>query len=200
MSKRLCLFILMIVVAVSGCGVMKNVKKDIPIEDMDQLREEYIGKYAWTRSLLIDLKGGGIIDRDVKVNITGLDMHMNGAVTIRGPGRKRIRHGLNLERPVTMEIYQEKMNRLFWFKKPEYRYRMNLRKYGKKTAKSIFNHELFKGMKRLAAIESWGHPDEMKSTELGGILEEQWIFKDPRQKTKKRYVWLRDGLVDKWEE
>ncbi|UCF05116.1 MAG: hypothetical protein JSV33_14525 [bacterium] len=200
MGKRTCLFALILIVVLAGCKVIDNIRKDIPIHDMDSLKDHYSGRTAWTRSLLIDSKGGGIIDRDTKVMIVGLDMHWSGAVTVKGPGRKRIRHHLNLERPITKEIFEEKMGRLFWFKKPEYRYRMNLRRYGKKTAKAIFNHEIFKGMKRQAALESWGYPDEMKSTELGGVLEEQWIFKDPRQQTKKRYVWLRDGLVDKYEE
>ena len=140
------------------------------------------------------------IDRDVKVEIVALDMHWNGAVTVEGPDRRRIRHGLGLERPLTKEAFEEKLNRLFWFKHPDYRYRMNLRKYGKKTAKAVYNHELFKGMKREAALESWGFPDEMNSNEVSGGLQEQWIYRDPRQTGKKRYIYIANGLVDNWEE
>ncbi len=200
MVKRSILLALGLILVLQGCNVVDKVVKDIPIQEMDKLNSKYMGKTAWTRALLIDLGPGGIIDRDIKVKIVGLDMHWKGAVTVEGPKRRRIRHGLNLERPATMEAFEMSMNRLFWFKKPEYRYRMNLRKYGKKMAKAIYNHEIFKGMKRAAALESWGYPEEMKSNELGGVLDEQWIYIDPTQKIRKRYLWLRDGLVDKWEE
>jgi hypothetical protein len=194
------LFVFGAVIILSGCKSVQRVKYDIPIEERDKLKEEYIGKKAWTRSLLIDLGDEGIIDRDTEVKIVDLDMHWQGAVMVQGPKRKKITHGLLLERPLTKEIYDEKLHRLFWFDKPEKRYRMDLRKYGKKTAKAIFNHELFKGMKRDAALSSWGYPDEINSTELGGSLEEQWIYLDPRQKGKKRYIYIRDGLVSSWEE
>ena len=200
MGKRSIILSLIMVIALSGCTLKQKVVKDIPIEEMDQLKEEYQGKTAWTRALLIDIGPEGFIDRDVKVKIVGLDMHWNGAVTVEGADRRRITHALDLERPLTKAAFDEKMNRLFWFKHPDYRYRMNLRKYGKKTAKSIYNHELFKGMKRDAALESWGFPDEMNSTDVGGRLQEQWIYRDPRQKGKKRYIYITDGLVDNWEE
>jgi len=201
MRSTLSILACVTVLAVSGCGAVdKVVKKDIPIQELDKLEDTYVGRTAWTRSLLIDLGPEGVIDRDVQIKIVSLDLHWNGAVTVEGPGRRRIRHGLELERPLTMQSIEEKLNRLFWFHNPEYRYRMNLRTYGKKTAKAIFEHQLFKGMKREAGIESWGFPDEMKSIELGGSIQEQWIYKDIRQKTKKRYVYVTDGLIDKWEE
>jgi hypothetical protein len=200
MVTRVSMLALFIVLVLGGCNVVNKVVRDIPIQEADQLEKTYVGREAWTRSLLIDLGPGGVIDRDTKVKIVDLDLHWSGSVTVEGPNRHRITHGLNLERPLTMQAVEEKMDRLFWFTKPEYRYRMNLRKYGKKTAKAIFDHELFKGMKREAALESWGYPDELKSVDLSGKLEEQWIYKDVRQKTKKRYVYIIDGLVDSWEE
>lgn len=200
MTKRCILATLILVFVFSGCNIFNRVVKDIPIQEMDDLREKYIGRAAWTRSLIIDLKSQDIIDRDIQVEIVDLDMHWNGAVTVKGPKRRRITHGLGLERPLTKMAVEEGLTKLFWFRKPEYRYRMDLRQYGKRTAKAIYNHELFKGMKRDAALESWGFPDEVKSNEIGGVLEEQWIFKDPRVRTKKRYVFIRDGLVDAWED
>jgi hypothetical protein len=200
MGKRSIILALVAVFAFGGCNVVNKVVMDIPIEDMDSLEEEYAGRTAWTRALLVDLGPEGIIDRDVKVRIVSLDMHWSGAVTVEGPNRRRIRHGLDLERPLTKEAFEGQLNQLFWFKQPDYRYRMNLRKYGKKTAKAIYNHELFKGMKREAALESWGFPDEMNSNEVSGILQEQWIYRDPRQKGKKRYIYITNGLVDNWEE
>ena len=200
MGKRSIVLALVAVVAFSGCAVKNNIVKDIPIEEMDQLNEEYLGKTAWTRSLLLDIGPEGFIDRDVEVKIIGLDLHWSGAVTVEGPDRRRLRQALDLERPLTMGAFEEKMKRLFWFKHPDYRYRMNLRSYGKKTAKAVYNHELFKGMKREAALESWGFPDEMNSTDVGERLQEQWIYRDPRQKGKKRYIYVTDGLVDSWEE
>ena len=200
MGKRSIVLALVAFITLAGCAVKDNIVKDIPIEEMDQLNEEYMGKTAWTRSLLIDIGPEGFIDRDVKVKIVGIDLHWNGAVTVEGPDRRRLSQALELERPLTKAAFEEKMKRLFWFKHHDYRYRMNLRKYGKKTAKAIYNHELFKGMKRGAALESWGFSDEMNSNDVGGRLQEQWIYRDPRQKGKKRYIYITDGLVDSWEE
>ncbi len=200
MGKRSIVLALIAVIAFYGCAAKNIIGKDIPIEEMDQLNEEYLGKTAWTRSLLLDIGPEGFIDRDVEIKIVGLDLHWSGAVTVEGPDRRRLRQALDLERPLTMSAFEEKMKRLFWFKHPDYRYRMNLRSYGKKTAKAIYNHELFKGMKRDAALESWGFPDEMNSTDVGERLQEQWIYRDPRQKGKKRYLYITDGLVDSWEE
>ena len=200
MGRRSIVLALAAFITLSGCAIKNNIVKDIPIEEMDQLNEEYMGKTAWTRDLLIDIGPEGFIDRDVKVKIVGIDLHWNGAVTVEGPNRRRISQALELERPLTKAAFEEKMKRFFWFEHPDYRYRMNLRKYGKKTAKAIYNHELFKGMKRTAALESWGFSDEMNSNDIGGRLQEQWIYRDPRQKGKKRYISITDGLVDSWEE
>jgi hypothetical protein len=200
MGKRSIVLALVAFITLYGCAVKDKIVKDIPIEEMDQLNEEYMGKTAWTRSLLIDMGPEGFIDRDVKVKIVGIELHWNGAVTVERPDRRRLSHALELERPLTKAAFEEKMKRLFWFAHPDYRYRMNLRNYGKKTAKAIYNHELFKGMKRRAALESWGFSDEMNSNDVGGRLQEQWIYRDPRQKGKKRYIYITDGLVDSWEE
>lgn len=188
------------VLLLSGCGAVNTQIKDIPIEQMDSLRDEYVGRKAWTRALLIDIAEGGVIDRDQEVEIVSLDLHWNGAVGVKGSNNKVIRHAMNISRPLTAEKYKDSLSRLFWFKKPDYRYRMNLRSFGKRTAKAIYNHELFRGMIREAALESWGFPDEMKQNDIGGVSSEQWIYKDPRERNKKRYVWIIDGEVDKWEE
>jgi hypothetical protein len=199
-GKKLTFILLAMILAFSGCGVKERVIRDIPVEEEDALLDKYVGKRAWTRTLLIDLGPEGIIDRDTEVKIVDLEFHWAGAVTVKAPNNRKVTHSLDLERPLTAEAVEQKLDRLFWFDKPEYRYRMNLRKYGKKTAKAIYQHELFKGMKREAALESWGYPDEMNSNEMGGALEEQWIYKDPRQQGKKRYLYIRDGLVVNWEE
>jgi hypothetical protein len=192
----LCAFLL-----VASCGAYhKTIEKDLPIEEMDRLNEKYVGRTAWTRALIVDVKQNGIIDRGTKVEIVELDLHWGTAVGVRAPNNRKYRHVLNLERPVTAEAFEQMMDKLFWYEKPDKRYRMNLREYGKRTARAIRDSELFKGMKREAAIESWGWPDEMLSNDIGNVLSEQWIYKDPRQRTKKKYIWLIDGLVDKWEE
>ena len=200
MVTRYSILALLIVCVFAGCNVVNKVVKDIPIEDMDKLDQTYVGREAWTRALLIDLGPEGVIDRDTKVKLVSLDMHWTGSVTVRGPNKRNITHGLYLERPLTMVSVEEKLNKLFFFTQPEYRYRMNLRTYGKKTAKAIFDRQLFKGMKREAALDSWGYPDEMKSVELSGNNQEQWIYKDVRQKNKKRYIYIVEGQVDTWEE
>lgn len=201
MGMRFSVLALCLVCALAGCSTVdKVVKKDLGIEEIDNLQHTYVGRTAWTRALLIDLGPEGVIDRDVQIRIIALDLHWNGAITVEGPGRRRITHGLGIERPLTVQAVEQKLNRLLWFQNPEYRYRMNLRKYGKKTAKAIFEHQLFKGMKRDAALESWGYPDDMKSSDIAGTLQEQWIYLDVRQKAKKRYVYLIDGVVDSFEE
>ena len=201
MMKRSLLSLLVATMIFGGCTFYnKVIDKDLPIEQMDALSEEYTGRRAWTRSLLVDLGVEGVIDRDVEVTIVDIDFHWSGAVTVQGPGRDKIRHGLDIERPITIEKFNARMNRLFWFEKPDKRYRMNLRKYGKRTAKAIYNHELFKDMSKDAALESWGYPDEMNEREISGSVQEQWIYKDPRQNNKKRYIYIVDGNVDRWEE
>jgi hypothetical protein len=200
MIKRFIVITLAMLFMFSGCKVVNNLKKDIPIQEMDALEQEYLGRTAWTRALMVDLnRPDVIIDRDTQIEIIALDMHWTGAVTVRGPDRKKITHGLNVKRPMDREKFEQNLSQIFWFKKPTYRYRMDLRTYGKRTAKAIFNHELFKGMKRGAALDSWGYPDEMKENEMGGVLNEQWIYFDPRL-NKKRYIWFIGGAVDKWAE
>ncbi|MBN2184270.1 MAG: hypothetical protein JW746_02980 [Candidatus Krumholzibacteriota bacterium] len=207
-TKRYVSLALLFVLVFAGCKVVDTQKKDLALQEMDALEEKYVGKKAWTRSLLVNIETDKrvdqqsitIIDRDVEVKVLDLDMHWNGAVTVKGPDRKVVRHALNVERPMTIESYEEALSRALWFKKPEYRYRMNLRKYGKKMAKAIANHELFKGMDMGAALESWGYPNDRNQNEIGGIMQEQWIYKDPRDRTKKRFIYLKDGLVDSWDE
>ncbi len=200
-GKKFILPAVCMLLIVSGCGAyQKTINKDIPIEEMDRLNEEYIGRTAWTRALVVDIKQTGIIDRGTEIEIVELDLHWGTAVGVRGPNNRNYRHALNLDRPVTAEVFEQAMDRLFWYDKPEKRYRMNLREYGKRTARAIRDNELFKGMHREAAIESWGWPDEMLSNNIGNEISEQWIYRDPRQRTRKKYIWLRDGIVDKWEE
>ncbi len=195
MLPALCMLLL-----VSGCGAYKTVDKDIALEEMDRLNEKYVGRTAWTRALIVDIKQTGVIDRGIEVKIVELDLHWGTAVGVKGSNKRKYRHALNIDRPVTEEAFEKAMNKLFWYDKPEKRYRMDLREYGKRTARAVRDNELFKGMQRQAAINSWGWPDEMLSNDIGNVLSEQWIYKDPRQRTKKRYVWLVDGIVDKWEE
>lgn len=207
-KKRYVSLALLLVMVFSGCKVIDTQVKDLSLQEMDSLEEKYIGGKAWTRSLLINIETDTrvdresilIIDRDIEVKVIDLDMHWNGAVTVKGPGRKIVRHALNIERPVTIEAYEEALSRALWFKKPDYRYRMNLRKFGKKMAKAIANHELYKGMRMEAALESWGFPNDRNKNEIGNVLQEQWVYKDPRDKTKKRYIFFKDSIVDNWDE
>ncbi|MBN2070224.1 MAG: hypothetical protein JW814_02115 [Candidatus Krumholzibacteriota bacterium] len=208
-DKKKCISIALLLLFIfSGCKVVETQLKDLSLEEMDALEEKYIGKTAWTRSLLINIENNTrteqrevrVIDRDIEVKVIALDMHWGGAVTVKGPKRSVVRHALNIERPVTMESFEEALGRALWFKNPEYRYRMDLRKFGKKTAKAIANHELYKGMQIDAALESWGYPDDRNTSEIGGVAQEQWIYKDPRDRTKKRFVYFQDSLVASWDE
>ena len=204
-SAKFILSVLCFVLVISGCNfwgkaVNTMVTKDLGVDEIDELEEKYVGRRAWTRALIIDLGEHGIIDRGVEVQLVEIDTHWGGAIGVRGPNNRKFRHALNLERPVTKDVFEQALERIFWFESPERRYRANLRLFGKRTARSIRDNEVFKGMKREAVIESWGHPDEIRPVDIGNVLTEQFIYRDPHQPTKRRYVIVVDGIVDSWEE
>jgi hypothetical protein len=189
-----------VVLVFSGCRAVNLVKKDLPIQDMDYLQEKYLGRTAWTKTYLVDIGQNGVIEQDTKVEIVELDMHWTGALGVKAPNNLKYRHALNLERPVTREKFEEAINRLLWFEGPSKRYRENLWKYGIETAKAIFNHELIKGMSKDAALESWGPPDKVDVSDIGGVNQEQWIYRDPRDVTGKSYIFFENDVVSDWTE
>jgi hypothetical protein len=181
-----------------GCSTVKHaVIKDIPIEKQKALLEEYKNRKAWTRVILEDLSQRGVIQRDTKVEIVDLDFHMNGSVTVRGPKRKKVVHGLNVERPLSVEKIENRLAEIFWFKSPMLRQVDYIRTWGKKTGRAIRNHEVFVGMAAEAARESWGIPTEIISHEIGGQTEEQWIY---RVGNRSKYIYIVNGKINKWED
>jgi hypothetical protein len=199
-DKRMLILFLVTAMMLGGCRAVNLIKKDMPIEDMDYLEEKYLGRTGWTKSYLVDMGQNGVLEQDTKVEIVELDMHWNGAVGVKAPDNHKYRHALELERPVTREKFEDAINRLLWFQSPEKRYRENLWEYGKELAKAILNHELLKGMNKDAALESWGPPDKIERNEIGGVDQEQWIYRDPRDDTSKSYIVFEDGLVAEWSE
>ena len=182
-----------------GCSQVKNqVMKDIPIEDENLVLEKYKDRSAWTRSILEDVGDGGSVQRDVKVKIIDVNMRFKGAVTIQSvKKRKKIVYSLDIERPLTVEKIDTKMDDIFWFKDPVLRQVDYIRKWGKKTAQAIRDHEVFVGMVAPAAEESWGVPDKKNINEVGGKKNEQWVY--PVGKRSK-YIYIIDGKVSKWED
>ncbi|UCG51967.1 MAG: hypothetical protein JSW58_17690 [Candidatus Latescibacterota bacterium] len=196
-----------------GCSKVKKVKKinqmivkDIRLEELLTLLEKYQGTHAWTRGIIEDLTERvetqgepkkRVILRDSKVTIVDLTFSFNGAVTVDDPKGRRIIAALDVERPLSVEKIEYRLNEIFWFKDPTLRHVDYIRKWGKKTARAVVNHEVFVGMPSDAAIESWGIPDEVRVSEIGSEKEEQWVYKEAK---RSKYIYVIDGKVGRWEE
>jgi hypothetical protein len=139
-----------------------------------------------------------VIPRDTKVTIIDLNLVYSGAVTVDDPKGKRVVVALNCERPLTTEIIETRLGRVFWFDDPTIRHVDYIRKWGKKTARSVVNHEVFAGMPAEAAQESWGIPDEITvSGEVASEKEERWSYKEGKRVKK---IFILGGVVGRWEE
>jgi hypothetical protein len=197
--KRLLKILPLVALAATACSTYKKVVvKDIPLEEQKYIKDTYIGRTAWSRGVIEDLGEGGSLPRDSKVKIVDIGMQYNGSITVQTPNRKKkIVHGLELERPLTKEKIDDKMNHLFWFKDPTMRQVDYIRKWGKKTARAIMDHEVFVGMTAEAAIESWGFPVKTTVNEIAGKRTEQWVY--PAGK-KNNYIYIIDGKVSKWDD
>jgi hypothetical protein len=197
-----------------GCSKVKSVNqvkslvvKEIALEDQLVLSEKYKGRSAWTRGMLEDLAERvdsptepkkKVIPRDTKVTIIDLNLVYSGAVTVDDPKGKRVVVALNCERPLTTEIIETRLGRVFWFDDPTIRHVDYIRKWGKKTARSVVNHEVFAGMPAEAAQESWGIPDEITvSGEVASEREERWSYKEGKRVKK---IFIIGGVVGRWEE
>lgn len=190
--------ILLLILVLFSCSSVKHViVKDIPLQDQEALLEKYKNRKAWTRIILEDLSQRGTVQRDTKVRIIDMDFHMNGSVTVHGPKKKKVVHGLEIERPLTVEKIDNKMAEIFWFKSPMLRQVDYIRKWGKKTGRAIRNHEVFIGMSGDAALESWGIPTETKVFEIGGQKEEQWIYKVGN---RNKYIYIVNNSITRWED
>lgn len=199
-SKQFTVLLLLAAIVFSGCNIWNLVTRDMPIEDMDTLKDKYLGEEAWTKSYIVDTGQNGVIEQDKKVKIVELDLHWSGALGVRGPDGRKYRHALNLERPLTKDKYEQAVHELLWFESPKKRYRDNLWKYGKEISGAILNHELMEGMSQEAALESWGPPAEKDSVNIGGSLQVQWKYIDPRNVKEKPYIVFVDGKVTEWQE
>lgn len=196
---RKLLLIVPLVLAIAACTTVKKVVvKDIAIEDQEALQKEFDDRSAWTRGVLEDIGEGGSVPRDTKVKIVELGLFYTGSVTVETMGKRdKITHALNLERPLTPEKIREKMHELFWFKDPVLRHVDYIRKWGSKTARAIVDHEVFVGMTAEAALESWGVPASKNVNEIGGKVNEQWVYPSGK---RNKYIYIIDGKVSKWED
>jgi hypothetical protein len=166
--KRLVYLLFATIVATSCSSVKKVVVKDIPLQEQEQVLDKYKDHMVWTRVTVHDMGDGGSVPRDEKVQIVDVAMHYKGSVTIQTLKRKnKIVQGLELERPLTPEKIDGRLKELFWFDDPTIRQVKFIRKYGKKTAQAIMDHQLFAGMPADAA-ELW----------LGGDAIHWDVFRD----------------------
>ncbi len=196
--KRWMLIAALAAVATGCSGVKQVVVKDIPLEQQKALLEKYRGRSAWCRTVLEDMGEGGSVPRDSKVRIVDIGMVYQGTVTVETLRRKnRIVQSLDIERPLTVEKIETRLGQLFWFKDPILRHVDYIRRWGKKVARSVMEHQVFIGMPAEAALESWGYPAKRNVNEIGGKREEQWVY--PAGKRNK-YIYVRDGKVFKWDE
>ena len=195
--------LLWVVVALTvvSCSSVKNVVvKDLPLEEQEQVLAEYKDRIVWTRTVIRDLGDHGSIPRDEKVKIVDVAMVYNGSVSVQTMKRKnRIVQGLEIERPLNKAKIDTKLAELFWFDDPTIRQVAFIRKYGKKTARAIMEHELFAGMSADAALESWGVPMNKQVNELQGTMNERWIYPTGTPK-KTKALDLKDGKVVRWDE
>ncbi|MDH3198644.1 MAG: hypothetical protein OEO21_10435 [Candidatus Krumholzibacteria bacterium] len=186
-------------IAANGCSTVKQVVvKDIPLEEQKLIHDTYKDRTAWTRGVLEDMGEGGSIPRDEKIQIAVIGLHYSGSVTVRTlKKRNKVTQALELERPLSKEKIDAKMEELFWFVDPTLRQVAYIRKWGKKTAQAIVDHEVFVGMTAEATVESWGFPAKRNINDIGGKREEQWIY--PAGKRSK-YVYIIDNKVSKWDD
>jgi hypothetical protein len=194
-------WVLAAVVAASGCSsVKKVVVKDIPLEEQERILGEYKDRIVWTRLVIADLGDAVAVPRDEKVRIVDVGMHYRGSVTIQTLKKKnKVVHGLDLDRPLNKEKIDARLADLFWFDDPTTRHVAFIRKYGKKTAKAIMEHEVFAGMTADAAEASWGPPARKQVTELQGVVNERWIYPTGAP-NKTKSLDLKDGKVFRWDE
>jgi len=188
-------------VATAACSKVKSVVvKDVPLEEQEVIHKEYKDRYVWTRSVIDDMGEGGSIPRDEKVKIVDIGLVMNGSVTLETLKKKnRIVHGLEIERPLNKAKIDARLAELLFFEDPTLRHVGYIRKYGKKTATAIMDHELYAGMQAEAVIESWGPPARKVVSEASGAVTEQWAYPTPNA-SRSRYVYLKNGKVEKWDE
>ena len=214
MLKNVVLAVVMVIFTFAGvgCGTLGKVTKvksvvvkDLPIEQQLALFEKYRGRHAWTRGVMEDMtervEGGEprkqVISRDTKVTIIDVNLVYTGTVTVDDPKGKRIVAPLKCERPLTTEKVETRLGELFWFDDPTIRHVSYIRKWGKDAAQRVMNHEVYAGMPAEAARESWGIPDEVKSSEIRGEQEVQWVYK---QGKRNKYIFLVRDVVGRWEE
>lgn len=209
--RKFLIAVMALSVVFTGCGKIKTsrikraITKDIALEDQLMMLDKYVGTVAWTRVTLEDLTEREtpgepkkkIVPRDTKVTIVDLNFAYSGAVTVDDPKRRKIVTGLEIEGPLSVEKMEARLADIMWFKSPMLRHVDYIRMWGKRTARAVVNHEVFIGMPREAALESWGIPHKINTNEIGGKNEEQWVYKEP---LKSRYIYVIDGKVSKWED
>jgi hypothetical protein len=193
-------WILAIALTLTACSSVKNVVvKDIPLEEQQDILKEYKNRIVWTRVTLQDLGEGGSLPLDTKVRIIDVVMTHEGSVTVETLKKKnKVRQTLGIERPLNREKIDEAMAGLFWFEDPVLRHVAYIRKYGKKTARAIMDHEVFVGMSQEAALESWGTPARVNTREISGQINEQWIY--PTGSSKSKYIYVSGGKILRWED
>jgi hypothetical protein len=133
------------------------------------------------------LLGGGLYAVFSLVDVVGRNVSKS----------RRIVSALGCERPLTPEKIETRLNEIFWFDDPTIRQVSYIRKWGKKTARSVVSHEVFAGMPSEAARESWGIPTEVIVSDVGSEKEERWKYKEGK---RTKYIFIIGGVVGRFEE
>jgi hypothetical protein len=210
--KRTLLVVGVLAASLTACSKIKTsdvkgvIVKDVPLEDQLSLREKYIGRIAWARMSLEDLTEKEpvpgearkrTVPLDGKITIVDLNFAFKGSVTMEDHKHRKIVIGLNVERPLAAKKMEARLTDIMWFKDPMLRHVEYIRRWGTKTARAVVSHEVFVGMPAEAALEAWGLPATVDTSQVGDIKGERWVYK---QTLKNKHIYISEGKVTKWED
>jgi len=166
-------------VALAGASAcMSNYSTDIPVNYQSVLAEKYVGRQAWTRTTLQDEKKNIRVEQDQEVTILELGMFRQGSVTVVSKlGHVRVVFPFELDRPLTLEVYEKTLLDFLWLESPEARFDANKQKYGTRIAEAIRDHKILKDMPQYVAYLSWGAPTSSERPE--GTAVDRWKFETP---------------------
>jgi hypothetical protein len=99
---------------------------------------------VWTRVTINDLGDGGSVPRDEEVTVVDVAMHYKGSVTIQTQAEEPHRAGPRHRTPALGGENRPADGGALLVRRSIIRHVDFIRKYGKKTAQAIANHELFR--------------------------------------------------------
>jgi hypothetical protein len=209
--KRTLVVVGVMIASLAACAKIKTadvksvIVKDVPLQDQQMMLDKYVGRSAWARTPLEDLTEKAVqgepkkrvVPLDGEVTILDLNFAYSGSVTVEDAKHRKIVVGLNVERPLNVAKMETRIMDIMWFKDPLQRHVEYIRRWGTKIARAVVNHEVFTGMPAEAALESWGLPAVVDSSQVGDVKGQRWVY---RQALKDKKIFISDGKVTKWED